>query len=124
MNTKVEFPEARIYEETLNCLLYEDRIGPNQGHMQVPNVHLKYLIFCETQATSTSGAGASSTSDDENEPNRPGGDGDAGEERDLQGSAGEGGAGGGAAVVPPGARSHSSGLARLRSNKKIHITFT
>ena len=87
--------------------------------MQVPNVHLKNLIFCETQATSTSGAGASSTSDDENEPNRPGGDGDAGEERDLQGSAGEGGA-----VVPPGARSHSSGLARLRSNKKIHITFT
>ena len=119
MNTKVEFPEARIYEGTLNCLLYENRIGPNQGHMQVPNVHLKYLIFCETQATSTSGAGASSTSDEENEPNRLGGDGGAGEERGVEGSAG-----GGAAVVPPGARSHSSGLARLRSNKKIHITFT
>merc|ERR1712080_94082 len=65
-NTKVEFPEARIYEETLNCLLYENRTGPDQDLMQ---------------ATSTRGAG------------------------------------GGAPVGPPGARSHSSGLARLRSNK-------
>ena len=74
--------------------------------------------FC-LLATAVSGAGVSSTSDDENEPNRLGGYGGAGE-----GNAGEGGALGGAAVVPPGARSHSSGLARLRSNKKIHITFT
>ena len=34
-NTKVEFPEARIYEETLNCLLYENRTGPDQDLMQV-----------------------------------------------------------------------------------------
>ena len=34
-NTKVEFPEARIYEETLNCLLYENRTGPDQELMQV-----------------------------------------------------------------------------------------
>merc|ERR1711862_858430 len=86
-NTKVEFPEARIYEETLNCLLYENRTGPDQDLMQ---------------ATSTRGAGTSYTSDDEDERNRLGG---------------EGGAGGGAPVGPPGARSHSSGLARLRSNK-------
>merc|ERR1712098_372060 len=33
-NTKVEFPEARIYEETLNCLLYENRTGPDQELMQ------------------------------------------------------------------------------------------
>ena len=33
-NTKVEFPEARIYEETLNCLLYENRNGPDQELMQ------------------------------------------------------------------------------------------
>ena len=32
-NTKVEFPEARIYEETLNCLLYENRNGPDQELM-------------------------------------------------------------------------------------------
>merc|ERR1719507_698463 len=77
-NTKVEFPEARIYE---------NRTGPDQDLMQ---------------ATSTRGAGTSYTSDDEDERNRLGG---------------EGGAGGGAPAGPPGARSHSSGLARLRSNK-------
>lgn len=51
-NTKVEFPEARIYEETLNCLLYENRTGPDQDLMQ---------------ATSARGAVASYTSDDEEE---------------------------------------------------------
>ena len=30
----MEFPEARIYEETLNCLLYENRNGPDQELMQ------------------------------------------------------------------------------------------
>ena len=58
--------------------------------------------YPETQATSTRGAGTSYTSDDEDERNRLGG---------------EGGAAGGPPVGPPGARSHSSGLARLRSNK-------
>lgn len=33
-HTKVEFPEARIYEETLNILLYETRVGPDQELMQ------------------------------------------------------------------------------------------
>ncbi|KAF4520134.1 hypothetical protein B566_EDAN010290 [Ephemera danica] len=33
-HTKVEFPEARIYEETLNILLYENRTGPDQELMQ------------------------------------------------------------------------------------------
>lgn len=54
-HTKVEFPDARIYEETLNILLYENRTGPDQELMQ---------------ATSTRGvvAGMSSyTSDDEEE---------------------------------------------------------
>ncbi|XP_077995259.1 BTB/POZ domain-containing adapter for CUL3-mediated RhoA degradation protein 3-like [Glandiceps talaboti] len=32
--TKVEFPEARIYEETLNTLLYENRGGPDDELMQ------------------------------------------------------------------------------------------
>lgn len=52
---QVEFPDARIYEETLNILLYENRTGPDQELMQ---------------ATSTRGvvAGMSSyTSDDEEE---------------------------------------------------------
>jgi len=33
-HTKVEFPEARIYEETLNILLYENRNGPDIELMQ------------------------------------------------------------------------------------------
>jgi len=34
-HTKVDFPEARIFEETLNCLLYEHRgKGPNAELMQ------------------------------------------------------------------------------------------
>ncbi|ELU03864.1 hypothetical protein CAPTEDRAFT_179715 [Capitella teleta] len=33
-NTKVEFPEARIYEETLNILLYENRDRPDADLMQ------------------------------------------------------------------------------------------
>ncbi|XP_063225206.1 BTB/POZ domain-containing adapter for CUL3-mediated RhoA degradation protein 3 [Bacillus rossius redtenbacheri] len=33
-HTKVEFPEARLYEETLNILLYENRTGPDQELMQ------------------------------------------------------------------------------------------
>ncbi|MPC08133.1 BTB/POZ domain-containing adapter for CUL3-mediated RhoA degradation protein 3 [Portunus trituberculatus] len=51
---QVEFPEARIYEETLNVLLYENRTGPDAELMQ---------------ATSTRGAVAPvvCTSDDEEE---------------------------------------------------------
>jgi BTB/POZ domain-containing adapter for CUL3-mediated RhoA degradation protein len=30
----VEFPEARIYEESLNILLYENPNGPDQELMQ------------------------------------------------------------------------------------------
>lgn len=33
-HTKVEFPEARIYEETLQVLLYEDRNIPDQELLQ------------------------------------------------------------------------------------------
>jgi len=53
-HTKVEFPEARIYEETLNILLYENRTGPDMELMQ---------------ATSTRGAVAmtSYASDEEDE---------------------------------------------------------
>lgn len=53
-HTKVEFPESRIYEETLGILLYESRNGPDQD-----------LI----QATSSRGAvaGLSCTSDEEEE---------------------------------------------------------
>ncbi|MCL4116788.1 UNVERIFIED_CONTAM: hypothetical protein GTU68_050791 [Idotea baltica] len=51
-HTKVEFPEARIYEETLNVLLYENRIGPDADLMQ---------------ATSTRGSVAHVASDDEDD---------------------------------------------------------
>lgn len=33
-DAQVEFPDARIYEETLNILLYEHRNGPDQELMQ------------------------------------------------------------------------------------------
>lgn len=33
-HTKVEFPEARIFEETLHILLYEDRNAPDLDLMQ------------------------------------------------------------------------------------------
>lgn len=49
-HTKVEFPESRIYEETLHTLLYENRNNPDQELMQ---------------ATSTSRSGVSYTSDEE-----------------------------------------------------------
>lgn len=49
-HTKVEFPEARIYEETLHTLLYENRNNPDQELMQ---------------ATSTTRSGISYTSDEE-----------------------------------------------------------
>lgn len=54
---QVEFPEARIYEETLNILLYENRNGPDMELMQ---------------ATSTRGAVGSKSygSDDEDENHR------------------------------------------------------
>lgn len=57
---KVEFPEARIYEETLNILLYENRNAPDMDLMQ---------------ATSTRGAvamGTTYTSDDEDDRRTPG----------------------------------------------------
>ena len=55
---QVEFPEARIYEETLNCLLYENRTGPDADLMQ---------------ATSTRGAVAPVTCTSDDEDDRRGG---------------------------------------------------
>ncbi|GJQ67349.1 hypothetical protein Trydic_g19492 [Trypoxylus dichotomus] len=51
-HTKVECPEARIYEETLNILLYESRNAPDQELMQ---------------ATAARGSGMSSYTSDEEE---------------------------------------------------------
>merc|ERR1712179_524868 len=93
-NTKVEFPEARIYEETLNCLLYENRTGPDQ--------ELK-------QATSLRVPVASYTSDDEDDRQRC----------QHPGSGASGGATGSHGGNSGNANSSHSekGLARLRSNK-------
>ena len=44
-NTKVEFPEARIYEETLNCLLYENRTGPDQELMQATSLRVPVASY-------------------------------------------------------------------------------
>merc|ERR1719468_309930 len=87
-NTKVEFPEARIYEETLNCLLYENRTGPDQDLMQ---------------ATSHRPPGDGYTSNDEEERNRA-----------STGEAGQGGGAVGGAAGGSVSQRHSSGLSRLR----------
>ncbi|XP_020708177.1 BTB/POZ domain-containing adapter for CUL3-mediated RhoA degradation protein 3 [Athalia rosae] len=52
-HTKVEFPEARIYEETLNILLYEHRNVPDQELMQA------------TSSRGAVGGGPPCTSDEE-----------------------------------------------------------
>lgn len=93
---QVEFPEARIYEETLNCLLYENRTGPDQELML---------------ATSLRVPGQSYTSDDE-------------DDRAARCGGAMGGVGMPAGAMgpdPASSASHSqrerSGLARLRSSK-------
>merc|ERR1719410_1610846 len=93
-NTKVEFPEARIYEETLNCLLYENRNGPDQELMQATSLRVPV---------------ASYTSDDEDDRQRcqhPGSGASGGATGSHGGNSGNTNS------------SHSEkGLARLRSNK-------
>ena len=50
-HTKVEFPEARIYEETLQVLLYEDRNAPDPDLLQATS------SYKQVGAGSTVGAG-------------------------------------------------------------------
>jgi len=100
-NTKVEFPEARIYEETLNCLLYENRTGPDQELMQATSLRVPV---------------ASYTSDDEDDRQRcqpvRSGNGATGNASGGNGSHGGHGSGNNANS------SHSEkGLARLRPSK-------
>ncbi|XP_023220442.1 BTB/POZ domain-containing adapter for CUL3-mediated RhoA degradation protein 3 [Centruroides vittatus] len=60
-HTKVEFPEARIYEETLNILLYENRTGPDMELMQATSTRCAVSISTTTY-----------TSDDEEDRRTPG----------------------------------------------------
>merc|ERR1712183_838212 len=95
-NTKVEFPEARIYEETLNCLLYENHNGPDQELMQATSLRVPV---------------ASYTSDDEDDRQRCQPPGNSG-----------GAAGSHSGNSGNNNSSHSEkGLARLRSNKIIDV---
>ena len=94
----MEFPEARIYEETLNCLLYENRTGPDQDLMQ---------------ATSHRPPGDGYTSNDEDERNRGAGEG---------GAAAGGGAVGGASGGSVSQR-HSSGLSATESECLHTVVF-
>lgn len=93
-NTKVEFPEARIYEETLNCLLYENRNAPDQELMQATSLRVQV---------------ASYTSDDEDDRQRC----------QNQGASGGGASGGnnGSGNASGGTGHSEKGLARLRSHK-------
>ena len=95
-NTKVEFPEARIYEETLNCLLYENRNGPDQELMQATS----------TRATSYK-------SDDEEERNKAPG----GHSGGAAGGAENGAAGGASGGAAGGSGGHGRGFLRSRPSK-------
>jgi len=70
-HTKVEFPEARIYEETLNSFLYENRPGPDQELMRATSV-----LFVDKLRKVPKGLGGvtNCTSDEEEDRrnNRPG----------------------------------------------------
>ena len=96
---QVEFPEARIYEETLNCLLYENRTGPDQELMQA-----------------TSQTRPSYPSDDEDACGGP-----AGSSGASKGGASGAAGGSGSAAHNSSSSNHTqherSGLARLRSSK-------
>merc|ERR1719259_644518 len=98
-NTKVEFPEARIYEETLNCLLYENRTGPDQELMQATSSKTRPSYPSDDEDACGGPAGASGSS--------------------KGGASGSGGAGSG--VHNSSSSNHTqherSGLARLRSSK-------
>ena len=109
---KVEFPEARIYEETLNCLLYENRTGPDQDLMQATSHRQAADDFWQFAFLSmfflfSRPPGDGYTSNDEDDRNRGAGEG---------GASGGGGAVGGASGGSVSQR-HSSGLSRLRSSK-------
>merc|ERR1719188_2574393 len=56
-NTKVEFPEARIYEETLNCLLYENRTGPDQELMDATSRPILPYISDDEESERQKGGG-------------------------------------------------------------------
>merc|ERR1711902_154245 len=71
-NTKVDFPEARIYEETLNCLLYENRNGPDPELIWAtskrgPNNGSSSAMAAAQQAAAATGSGNAPccTSDDD-----------------------------------------------------------
>lgn len=63
---KVEFPEARIYEETLNILLYENRLGPDADLMQATSTAKG--AAAALAASGSSGGAVSYASDEEEEP--------------------------------------------------------
>nr|CAG4643328.1 EOG090X090D [Ilyocryptus agilis] len=64
-HTKVEFPEARIYEETLNILLYEHRQAPDAELMQATSAKGAASALV---ATGTTSGAVSYVSDEEEEP--------------------------------------------------------
>ncbi|XP_018015747.1 BTB/POZ domain-containing adapter for CUL3-mediated RhoA degradation protein 3 isoform X1 [Hyalella azteca] len=96
-HTKVEFPEARIYEETLNVLLYEHRNGPDADLMLATSVR------GAAASSSSNPASVQCTSDDEEDLLRM-------SALRLSGVGPSGGASGAQGQL-------ASGLSRLRPNK-------
>jgi len=121
-NTKVEFPEARIYEETLNCLLYENRIGPDQELMQATSLRAppgpSYTSDDEDDRTGYRGPGSGGPGAANSGQGGNGG-GSSGGGQGGDGAGGTGGGGGGSGGGAGGSSSRSGGLAsRLRPSSK------
>merc|ERR1719385_76655 len=117
-NTKVEFPEARIYEETLNCLLYENRIGPDQELMQATSLRVpagpSYTSDDEDDRTGYRGPGSGGPGAANSGQGGNGG-GSSGGGQGGDGAGGTGGGGSGSGGGAGGSSSRSGGLAsRLR----------
>lgn len=62
---QVEFPEARIYEETLNILLYEHRVPPDADLMQATSTAKG--AAAALAASGSAGGTVSHASDEEEE---------------------------------------------------------
>nr|CAG4638568.1 EOG090X090D [Cyclestheria hislopi] len=65
-HTKVEFPEARIYEETLNILLYENRPGPDADLMQATSTVKGAAAAAIAPAGATSNVNYASDEEEDN----------------------------------------------------------
>ena len=114
------FPYVRrIYEETLNCLLYENRTGPDQELMDATSRVPPYISDDEESERQKGGNGAIGGGGGGGGGSGGGGAG-SGSGGGGSGSGGAGGAGGDRDSAEQRQSRGASGLSRLRSSKNNH----